>query len=263
VRAKRDGAPDWTHEEPIERPGFFSLPALAPGAWTVEIAMAEEAEGGALFTGVRVAAGQVARDPRLADVDLRHKARFVTLRVAGEDGAPVEDGTVYHRRPGSALWSESTDIEAGRADVFTQLAELDVYAVAEGRRSALVPGARHGQEIVLANGIPVRFRWAGDPPPNDRTLSATYLCRTALPGLPVLDAYAPVAGTGETFEPTPFPEAGLYDLVWTLVEWRGQGWERIDTLREPLVVLDRSAAEDYALAVPAAFLARIEAAPKR
>lgn len=262
VRATPAGAEEWTEAE-IERPGSFSLPSLAPGEWTVKIGMWGEEEGGVTVEGVRVAAGVVCRDPRLQDVDLRGKARYISLSVVDGSGAPLEEAELRYRTPGGDAWNEASDIENGRAFLFTTLSELEVFATAEGCRGAFVPAARDGQEIVLAEGIPVRLRWSEPVPAPVNDLWPTYFFELAEPGLPPLTIYAPIAGEGEKAEVVLFPAAGGYEIVWRLMQEKANRWTMLEEQRDRLVILDRSEPLEYAVSMPATFRARVEAEAQR
>jgi hypothetical protein len=160
VRARPAGADEWTESAWVERPGEFELGQLQPGQWTVSIVMEDEGDVGVIVEDVEVVAGRITRDPRLQAVDLRGKAAVKTFRIVDADGEPIEDGEVSHRAPDERDWFGSVSIEHGRAHVFTMLPEVDLFVRAFGHRSAFVPRAREDRDIVLAAGIPVRFRCA-------------------------------------------------------------------------------------------------------
>lgn len=124
--------------------GVFRFSGVLPGAHSVVVRTADTHLE--LFTveGVEVRAGEVTDDPRLADIDLRGRLRWLRLRLAGEDGEPVADEYVS-LRVGKERGSVHTD--------------------SEGRLAALVRSEDDSFEVTADGFAPAAVGWsAGEQP---------------------------------------------------------------------------------------------------
>ena len=193
VRARSAGSEYWNHSDYLDRQGGFRLGSLASGAYTVQLALESDGESAMTFEDVLVEAGEVTRDPRLQDVDLRGLARYFEVSVRDGLGDPVEEGWIYLREAGTSEWSDDdTFIEFGVAHVFTLADPVEAYVYGEGLRAVHLPELRPGDEVVLE--APRRFAlcWPGAAPRFREGVRLSTRCEVDDPGMPRLPVFGSV-----------------------------------------------------------------------
>jgi len=223
VRVKPADADEWQDSTWLDRPGEFSLASLAPGDWTVGFEMEDETDVGVLVENVKVVAGEMTRDPRLQGVDLRGKAGVKRFRIVDANGAPIPEGEISHRAPNELEWAGTTGFTDGVAHLFTVLDEVDLHVRADGYLSRFVPRAREERDVVLDDGIRVRFRCAESRTEGERFVLVGLF--GAEDGMPASSLTPDVTPDGLDEPTTEVPHAGEYEVRWRGYTSRGRSPE--------------------------------------
>jgi hypothetical protein len=150
VRARPSGGGRDAHAF-VSWPGRFELRGLLPGRYDISFEMADDfGEPILVVGGVDVAADQATRDPRLRDVDLRGRARVITLRVRRDDGMPVRSLRFALRASGEAEWRVRGTTAGDTLEIATASRRIDVELGAKGTRTTILANVIADREVVLA-----------------------------------------------------------------------------------------------------------------
>jgi hypothetical protein len=159
--------------------GVFEIRGLRPGAARVEIRLGFNAEDAVLTVDdVSVVAGQITRDPRLIDVDVRRITTEVNVVATDKSGSPLPARLRFRPSGTRGQWKESARGTATtiRADPKMAAGGLDVLVMCDGFRSTVVRGVRADTKVVLeplrASVVRVRLKEDAPTPSTPFRLSA-------------------------------------------------------------------------------------------
>ena len=132
-------------------------PNLDPGVYRIEVS----ALGSRLawIEGIRVEAGQTARDPRVSPLDLRGRLRVFALRARTSDGAALEDLTCAFEAPGlgvKAAYSKGS--VSGQFRILVPAEVVEIQAGSWGYRPVRLAWSPETQDVLLRPGPRVRLR---------------------------------------------------------------------------------------------------------
>ncbi len=183
VRRERVEFADPDFSEPSERAQFEYF-ALPPGSVRVEVCLGWGSEEPVVaIDDIAVVAGEITRDPRLADIDLSAAARSVRVTVVGDDGKPLPAASV-HVRVTDGGWDDWREFECGEdgvANVLFTTEAAHLLVVANGYRSVEVDAASGERTVRLVRTAEsrVRVRLAADvalpPPPTRLTVALEWV----------------------------------------------------------------------------------------
>ncbi|MSR61802.1 MAG: carboxypeptidase regulatory-like domain-containing protein [Planctomycetes bacterium] len=251
--SRSGGFGSWRHSVPLP-PGAFEFDGLLPGSYTVTVSGDEVL---AEVTGIRVVGGEIARDPRLAELDLRGRLHLFTFELV-----PPSPG--FELRSSVSYTASGTSAPVQSAEWFldedprlaTRLEHIDATLRVEGCRAErfVDPGPR--TEVHLRAGLPTRLvlpRGIALPAPPLR-LGATLLDED---GKPSGASSAPFDEHGELrcFAPAP----GRFRVGWLLERRNANGDNRCALAVEPaqfVEVREQEGEQRIELALTPAALAR-------
>ncbi len=159
-----NGAPEseWERDGLLESPtrdshrAAFKFEGLAPG----KVRVTFSARGGPellALDDVDVVAGKPSTDPRLNDVDLRHRTHAIHVVIRGGAGEAIESASVRVRaRDGSRAWSERY-ANLGRVTLQTRTLPLDLVVAAVGYRTRRIEGVSADVDVKLERGLPIEL----------------------------------------------------------------------------------------------------------
>lgn len=140
----------------IDEEGRFELRGAVPGAHTFSLATigGERLEE---VAGIRIAPGEIDRDPRLAAIDLRGRLHVFTFELVPPPGATLAGGWISYGAAGSTSRWPSIQIRKNRVIVTTPHESIDVLVRADGFRIERLSGPSEHTEIRLRPGLTVRL----------------------------------------------------------------------------------------------------------
>lgn len=151
---------------PLEADGSFVLRDLVPGSYRVRVRAHEDREPVLEFDALEVRSGEVLRDPRLANLDLRGRVRVLRLRLRVPGNEPLPFFLYATRAPGAEF-----RVQWAGGDGETELAlataapALDVRLEIPGFRTVRLERVDGDRDVALEPGIPVRLALEGGLPP--------------------------------------------------------------------------------------------------
>ncbi|MBI1381425.1 MAG: hypothetical protein GC161_10100 [Planctomycetaceae bacterium] len=200
----------------IHATGKLAIGELATGLYTVTLRMGSESAPLHRVERVSVVAGEVTRDPRLQELDLRGRACWIGISLCDAEGAPVADGWARARVDPADEWGPvEYGEDSGVVHIFSRAAPAELFVGAEGFTSRLVAAPRDGERVVLERARTVALHWEnveGQLPPG---VLVQVKCLSLGPGRPPMALYPSMSL--DPNEPEPEPWDGGTELEATVV----------------------------------------------
>lgn len=200
----------------IDARGGLSIGGLATGSYTVTATMNSELAPMRRVERVAVVAGEVTRDPRLQELDLRGRARWLRVAVRDAAGESIPDAWARARVDPADEWGPEEHVDDfGFAHIFSRAAPAELFVGAEGFTSRLVAAPRDGDQVVLEPGRSVALHWENFTTDLPERVHVRVECLSLGPGRPP-GAYYPSMSLDPN-HPEPEPWDGGTELEVTLV----------------------------------------------
>lgn len=200
----------------IDARGGLSIGGLPTGKYTVTVTMNSELAPMQRVQRVPVVAGEVTRDPRLEELDLRGRARWLHVAVRDAEGESIPDAWARARVDPADEWGPEEYVdELGFVHFFTRAAPAELFVGAEGFTSRLVAAPRDGDHVVLEPGRTVSLHWENFTTDLPEGVHVRVECLSLGPGRPP-GAYYPSMALDPNY-PEPEPWDGGTELEATVV----------------------------------------------
>ena len=147
----------------VARDGSFEVRGLRPGSYALRLVLAATASELASVPGVRVLAGETARDERLDPLDLRGHHRLIELALADERGDPVSGARAFSRPSddADARWTFAGR-DGDRIELLCDGRPLDVALSAPGFLRAELERVNASRQVVLRRAAKLRLQLTRD-----------------------------------------------------------------------------------------------------
>jgi hypothetical protein len=145
----------------LDADGRFQVAGLSPGRWTLELSDSSSQRAVARLDDIDVPSGDLSRDPRLVEIDLRGRLAQVRLTLEPPEASDVVMGSLVYRPSGTPAGGEEESTAflhrtstvlcvAGRA--------ADVTVQVSGFRTVELAGVRGDVTVRLQRGPSVRLK---------------------------------------------------------------------------------------------------------
>lgn len=145
----------------LDTDGRFRFFELIPGPWTLELGDSGGQHAVARLEGIDVPPGDLSRDPRLVEIDLRGRLAQVRLTLVAPEASDVVMGSLVYRPSGSPAGGEdeSTAFLHRTSTVLCVAgAAADVIVQVSGFRTVELAGVRGDVTVRLQRGPAVRLK---------------------------------------------------------------------------------------------------------
>jgi hypothetical protein len=147
----------------VDKAGRFVLHGLRAGSYSVHVVYAATGSAVGAVEGVKVRAGEAARDRRLDPLDLRGTCRMIELDVVDSVGVAVRDARAFSRPSGNAdaRWVFAGR-EGGKLQFLSTGVPLDIAISATGFLRTELDRVTESQRVTLRTTAKLRLELAPD-----------------------------------------------------------------------------------------------------
>lgn len=154
---------DWdTRQQSLDADLKFRFGRLLPGLRLVTIRAESQYTELIRIEDVEVVSGEVCRDPRLQQVDLRGRLFYHEIELVGEEPEERLRGDVLFGPAGAEEIDERLWLSGKMVKIISQAPEVDVIIQASGYRQEELWGFRGKAEVRLSKGLAVTLVLIGD-----------------------------------------------------------------------------------------------------
>jgi len=154
---------DWdTRQQSLDADLKFRFGRLLPGLRPVAIRAESQHTDLIRIEDVEVVSGQVCRDPRLQQIDLRGRLFYHEIELIGEEPEERLQGDVLFGPAGAEETDERLWLSGKTVKIISQAPEIDVVIQASGYRQEELRGLSGRAELRLSKGLAVTLVLIGD-----------------------------------------------------------------------------------------------------